>query len=229
LITRLQLGISHLRNMSPAALEVFLDRSWMHFGDAGSPEEELRGVNGALRRLKRVIRRESPPDIAAYLARTNFQEFYFEKGDRLPFDDASLDFVFSEHFLEHLFLDEAVALLRECHRVLRPRGVVRTCVPDADLRSYESPERAGFPGPETPWNDPFKHKTRWSVHSLPVTLELTGFSPVPLRYCDQEGNYVKRDPRDVAGSYEGCPDPDVVFDLGYIMRPDSLLVDGVRA
>jgi predicted SAM-dependent methyltransferase len=48
----------------------------------------------------------------------------------IPFADDCVDFVYSSHFLEHLFRPDALRLLRETHRVLRPGGVVRVCVPD---------------------------------------------------------------------------------------------------
>lgn len=50
----------------------------------------------------------------------------------VPLDDASADYVFSSHFLEHLFRREGERLLRECHRVLRPGGIVRIAVPDLE-------------------------------------------------------------------------------------------------
>jgi predicted SAM-dependent methyltransferase len=48
----------------------------------------------------------------------------------LPFADASADVVYSSHFVEHLFRDEALVLMRESLRILKPGGVVRVCVPD---------------------------------------------------------------------------------------------------
>ena len=48
----------------------------------------------------------------------------------LPFEDASVDFIYSEHFIEHLSLDEARFYFKECHRVLKPGGVVRTATID---------------------------------------------------------------------------------------------------
>lgn len=48
----------------------------------------------------------------------------------LPAADASFDYVFSEHFIEHVTRDEALRLLRECMRVLKPGGVLRTTTPD---------------------------------------------------------------------------------------------------
>jgi hypothetical protein len=42
----------------------------------------------------------------------------------LPLPDASLDYVFSEHMIEHLSSADGMRMLRECHRVLRPGGKV---------------------------------------------------------------------------------------------------------
>lgn len=50
----------------------------------------------------------------------------------LPFDDNSVEAVYSEHFFEHLSQSEGAAFLRECRRVLRPGGVVRLAMPDLD-------------------------------------------------------------------------------------------------
>ena len=48
----------------------------------------------------------------------------------LPFEDASLCAVYGSHVLEHLYLDQADRLLKECFRTLRPSGVLRLVVPD---------------------------------------------------------------------------------------------------
>ena len=49
---------------------------------------------------------------------------------RLPFGNASFDAVYSSHTVEHLHRNEALALLREGFRVLKPGGICRTLVPD---------------------------------------------------------------------------------------------------
>ena len=56
----------------------------------------------------------------------------------LPFPDESCSAIFGEHVIEHIPKADAELLLRECHRVLQPRGVVRLSTPDAGkfLRSY---------------------------------------------------------------------------------------------
>lgn len=48
------------------------------------------------------------------------------------FPERSVDYIFTEHFLEHIEREEAVVLLRDCRRVLKPGGVMRIVVPDLD-------------------------------------------------------------------------------------------------
>ncbi|MEJ2378304.1 MAG: glycosyltransferase [Pseudolabrys sp.] len=56
----------------------------------------------------------------------------------LPFDDASVNGVFSEHFFEHISQSQGLEFLRECRRVLKPGGVLRIAMPDLDelVRRY---------------------------------------------------------------------------------------------
>ena len=50
----------------------------------------------------------------------------------MPFDDNEVDVIYSSHFLEHLFPEDAKRFLMECFRVLRKRGVLRVHVPDLE-------------------------------------------------------------------------------------------------
>lgn len=50
----------------------------------------------------------------------------------LPFGDRTVDAIYTSHTLEHLYLDEARLVLRECERVLRAGGVIRLAMPDAE-------------------------------------------------------------------------------------------------
>jgi len=50
----------------------------------------------------------------------------------LPFEDNSVDFIYSEHFWEHLTLNEAETVLQEFFRCLKTGGVVRIATPDLD-------------------------------------------------------------------------------------------------
>ena len=51
--------------------------------------------------------------------------------------DNAFDGVFSEHVLEHLYIDEALLLLKEIFRILKPGGTLRLSVPDLDFRVKE--------------------------------------------------------------------------------------------
>jgi predicted SAM-dependent methyltransferase len=48
----------------------------------------------------------------------------------LPYAGGSVEFIYNEHFMEHLTVQEGVAFLRECHRLLKPGGVLRVATPD---------------------------------------------------------------------------------------------------
>jgi hypothetical protein len=68
--TRLQLGTSRLEMLAATARTVFVDKSWVHFGDETSPRTKT-----LLKQLLRQIpgRRE----ITEIYRRTNFQELFF--------------------------------------------------------------------------------------------------------------------------------------------------------
>jgi predicted SAM-dependent methyltransferase len=60
-------------------------------------------------------------------------DLWIDLRNRLPFPDQSCRFVYSSHTLEHLFPDEAIALLREIRRVLRAEdGEARIAVPSME-------------------------------------------------------------------------------------------------
>ena len=48
----------------------------------------------------------------------------------LPFED--VEFIFAEHFIEHLDYREALRLLKDCRSVLRDNGVLRLSTPNLD-------------------------------------------------------------------------------------------------
>ncbi len=69
----------------------------------------------------------------------------------IPYPDATFDVVYHSHLLEHFPKESAPVFLGECHRVLKPRGVIRVVVPDLEtiVRLYlEALEKAshGVPG-----------------------------------------------------------------------------------
>jgi SAM-dependent methyltransferase len=51
---------------------------------------------------------------------------------RFPFEDETFDYILSEHQIEHISEPAARLMLRECFRVLRPRGRIRVATPDLE-------------------------------------------------------------------------------------------------
>lgn len=72
--------------------------------------------------------------------------YYFEHDATAPFPlpDDFLQFVFSEHFIEHISQEEACQWLSEMYRVLRPGGLIRLSTPDLGIycRGYVDPDKA---------------------------------------------------------------------------------------
>jgi predicted SAM-dependent methyltransferase len=64
----------------------------------------------------------------------------------LKIADCTVDGIFSEHTIEHLTYAEAGRLLRECHRIMKPGGVIRIVLPDLALfiHRYSDRDEAWF-------------------------------------------------------------------------------------
>ncbi len=106
----------------------------------------------------------------------------------LPFRD--VEFIFAEHFLEHLTLAEGLLFLRECRRVLSESGVLRLSTPNLDwvwMTHYKPPEsmtdeerlvgclemNRAFHG----WG----HQFLYNLHTLTLTLRESGFQTIVSR------------------------------------------------
>lgn len=57
----------------------------------------------------------------------------------LPFQNESVDFIFSEHFIEHLTREQGQKFFQECYRILKTGSVMRISTPDLDyiFRCYK--------------------------------------------------------------------------------------------
>lgn len=106
----------------------------------------------------------------------------------LPFADGSVEAVFHEHMLEHLTLEQAYALTRDCYRVLAPNGILRVVVPDAGAyaRSYAdggdgviSDYRSGRPTAMLALQEIFYlhgHRSAWDEETLSLVVAAAGFT-----------------------------------------------------
>lgn len=72
------------------------------------------------------------------IARGDNIDIVWDLRNGFPFASESCAALFGEHVIEHVPREGAAKLLRECHRVLQPGGVLRLSTPDAEryLRSY---------------------------------------------------------------------------------------------
>ncbi len=197
-----------MEKLSKETLAIMLNKEWVHLG-----ESMLYNSNNKV--LEKVD-----------YSKTTFKNFYWKKGDKLSFQDTSVSFIYSEHFFEHLFLDEAIDLFNECYRILENGGVLRIVVPDADLRTI--PERVGFPDNSLPNNHPRKHKTRWSYYSLEPILSSSGFEVIPITYFDKFGKQHVSTLKNHFSKYSYSKNKALVESMVYIKRKNSLIIDGVK-
>ncbi len=111
----------------------------------------------------------------------------------LPFADVAS--IYAEHFLEHLTLDEGLAFLRECRRVLSPEGVLRLSTPNLDwvvLTHYRGANVSDADGREDclRLNRAFHgwgHRFLYNRVTLAAALATAGFgSMVPCTYGRSE-------------------------------------------
>ena len=87
--------------------------------------------------------------------RSDFIKWDLSKGLPPQFEHGTIDFIFSQHFLEHLSRDHALVLMKDCYKKLKYGGVIRTVVPDLDVvvkRYVNNDLPTGGPGAWLPKN-----------------------------------------------------------------------------
>lgn len=105
----------------------------------------------------------------------------------LPFPDNHADFILAEHCVEHITHAEALDFFKECHRILKPCGVLRVCVPNiVDIFNFASVPYCRFIS-EKGWGENSKrgaveaivkchgHQSVWSHKILDVFFNIYGF------------------------------------------------------
>lgn len=236
----LHIAASRFERLNRSATEIMCQRGWVHLGEGPIDwSQEIREQfsfhrysTGLRLLLASIYRRWKPRYTAEELRdmynRCEFKEFFYQAGDKLDFPDNSFSFIVSEHFFEHLFLPDAIALLQQCHRVLKPGGVIRTCVPDADLRTYEPPEAPAFPSWRVPWNHHQKHRSRWNIYSFSEALRLTNFKARGIIYCTKEGEFIQDIPTAGSEEYPLAETHHLISSTAYLRRLPSLVVDGIK-
>jgi predicted SAM-dependent methyltransferase len=108
---------------------------------------------------------------------------------RLPFRESSVRYCYSEHFLEHLYPEEARLHFAEVHRILKPGGVYRIVVPAAIhfMNKYLEGDREFFalahPWEERPLDALYKivnwggeHRAIYDFAQIEYLARETGFA-----------------------------------------------------
>ena len=57
-------------------------------------------------------------------------DFIWDLRNPLPFQENTVDFIYNEHFLEHLTVEEGLQVLHDFLKILKPEGVLRVAMPD---------------------------------------------------------------------------------------------------
>lgn len=160
----------------------------------------------------------SGPSMAAGWLRTDIRpgpgSIYMNATKRFPFGDATFDYVYSEHMIEHVPWGGAVAMLEECHRVLKPGGALRIATPDLEvlLGVYVEPDepanreyreciaRDFLPAPQMTGeceldSHPARilanaygnwgHQVLWDADLLERALEACGFTSISRHECGE--------------------------------------------
>jgi len=135
-------------------------------------------------------------------------DLYYAKADlqcdvkKLPFEDSSVDEIYSSHVIEHFDFMEGQEVLREWRRVLKPGGIITIECPELlslCKRFVEADEqtRIGlyvqFYG--YPWKPGQAHKFLYTENQLRWTMDQIGFKNIQRypakRYIDLESTCIK--------------------------------------
>jgi predicted SAM-dependent methyltransferase len=121
----------------------------------------------------------------------------------LPFADSSIDFIYSCHMLEHVYLYDAIAILKDWLRVLRPDGYVRLVLPDFaySLQIAQGKIECTFPrefrdSAAQAINFLFcdgQHKYGYTQSSVEELAQSIGFARVETASMDGDANVSKRE------------------------------------
>ncbi|MFM8468714.1 MAG: class I SAM-dependent methyltransferase [Limisphaerales bacterium] len=72
-------------------------------------------------------------------------QLYLNATRTFPFAEASFDYVFSEHMIEHIWWPDGQTMLKESHRILKPGGKIRISTPNlASITSLLDPPRTAI-------------------------------------------------------------------------------------
>ncbi len=123
----------------------------------------------------------------------------------LPFENASVDMIMSEMNVEHVSHQQAWTFLDECHRILKPGGLIRIVVPDFSLTwRLKDPDwlrvNSGVATADGSWKDNMRsiifghgHQGLWNSELLRDVMEAIGFRDVRIHRAKESDRPELRD------------------------------------
>lgn len=68
-------------------------------------------------------------------------DIWMDATSKWPFSSDSFDLIYSEHMIEHIFIDHIEFFLREAFRTLKPGGGIRITTPDLEIHAKNYVEK----------------------------------------------------------------------------------------
>ena len=102
-------------------------------------------------------------------------DIYVDITKKLPFDDNSIDCIFCEESIEHIKLDNAIFLLKECYRILKQGGFMRITTPNLDWFAENSIQSVDYCHQINEIFYNHDHKYLYTTKTLRYFVEQTGF------------------------------------------------------
>jgi len=151
------------------------------------------------------------------------ETIYLDATKSFPFADATFDYIYNEHMIEHIAWGDGLSMLKECYRVLKPTGALRIATPDLAVVAglLTSPDElakryiAFFTDSElkdVPGHKPafvinlafhgWGHQFLYDAETLEFTLRLAGFKSVSRHAPRQSGDSHLRGLESDRGSIE---------------------------
>ena len=155
----------------------------------------------------------------------------------LPFKDERFTAIYSSHTFEHLYRNDALSLVKECHRVLKSGGICRIVVPDLNFAIQKYIQNFSIEGINNA-ADQIMDELGFYPRSVKrgivgLYYNLTSFhnhkwmyNAKSLKYLLSEGGFVKvTNPMPFEGQ---LPELDLIESPSRVMNGGGIIAEGIK-